>query len=237
MNRMESSTHKKDNLLCASCHLTSPIFDGLTDEQKTSIRNASCEVLFEKGETIFKQGAPMTHVISITYGLAKLSIESSDTKSIIIKLVKGDEIAGLTDVTSKNIHHFSMTALTNLSACFIKLEVFHDLIKSDSAFAFKVIQQINNYHYHLYDKLSELVNKNVSGRVAGTLIYLCDEIYHNQRFKTALSRQDLADLAATTKESTIRVLKDLKEQKILLCTENTFEILQKERLITIRKFG
>jgi CRP/FNR family transcriptional regulator len=77
----------------------------------------------------------------------------------------------------------------------------------------------------------------MNGRLAETMIYLADEIYNSDKFTTNLTRQEIADMSAMTKESLIRSLKTLKEEGILICEQDNFEILQKDALIKISKFG
>jgi len=89
----------------------------------------------------------------------------------------------------------------------------------------------------LYSKLKNFTQKNTNGKVADTLLYLANEVYNNDTFVTLLSRQDMADMSITTRESTIRILKEFKDQYIIDFSEKHFEILQKELLRRISQFG
>ena len=77
----------------------------------------------------------------------------------------------------------------------------------------------------------------MNGRLAENIIYLADEIYNADKFTTTLTRQELADMSSMTKESVIRALKGFKDEGILNCENDSFEILQKDALIKISKFG
>ena len=77
----------------------------------------------------------------------------------------------------------------------------------------------------------------MNGRLAENIIYLADEIYNSDKFVTTLSRQEIADMSSMTKESVIRALKGFKDEGVLSCENDTFEILQKEALLKISKFG
>jgi CRP-like cAMP-binding protein len=57
---------------CASCNLKMNIFCHLDEGQIEFINKDRYEVHFHKGEVIFKQGGPLTHIACITNGLAKI---------------------------------------------------------------------------------------------------------------------------------------------------------------------
>ena len=65
------------------------------------------------------------------------------------------------------------------------------------------------------------------GRIADALLYLSKDVYHNNTFQTLLSRQDIADLSAMTKESAIRILKEFKDEGIIEFTTNNFTHLER----------
>jgi CRP-like cAMP-binding protein len=80
-----------------------------------------------------------------------------------------------------------------------------------------------------------LTNKTMFERVAETVLYLADQVYKADDFDVDLSRQDIADLCSLSKESVIRIMKDMKEQNVLNIDRNHFEILDKNKLISISK--
>ncbi len=88
-----------------------------------------------------------------------------------------------------------------------------------------------------YDKFINLTHKHTHGKIADTLLYLADHVYNSDSFETPLSRQDFADMSAMTKESAIRVLKEFESEGIINCGTHHFEILKKEALRKINKFG
>lgn len=69
------------------------------------------------------------------------------------------------------------------------------------------------------------------------MLYLSNDIYNNDIFDTPLTRQDMADMSAITKDSTIRVLKEFVNEGIIKCNLHHFEILNKELLRKISKTG
>ena len=82
-----------------------------------------------------------------------------------------------------------------------------------------------------------LTHKQMHGRIADALLYLSNEIYANSIFEVHLSRQDLAEMTAMTKESAIRILKELKDDNIIDYDNNRFTILNENALNQISLRG
>lgn len=231
MENINNKTH------CLHCKFHSSIFRFLSDDELNYVNELRFEVSFKAGENIFKQGAPLTHIVCITRGMAKVFLESEDNNDIIIRIMKPTELIGGPGFRTDYRHHFSAAALVDTVACFIEIGAFEKLLNDNSMFAIEMIAYLNKAHIALYNKLLTNTNKHMSGRMAGTLLYLSENIYESLKFETALSRQDLADMSGMTKESAIRVLKEFKDEGVLDCYNSHFEIANKEALQKIYKFG
>ena len=88
-----------------------------------------------------------------------------------------------------------------------------------------------------YIKFVELTQKGMHGRIAGALLYLHESVFMNSNNKITIKRQDLADLTAMSKESSIRILKELKDENIISVDGNTIILHKLENLIQISLRG
>lgn len=231
MAKFSKETH------CECCDLKLNIFKFLTNEELSFINETRYEVSFNKGETIFKQGGPLTHVACITQGMAKVYLEGNKQKNIILKVSRPSELIGGPGFQVDYRHHFSVSAMTNARACFIDINAFAQLLRTNSSFAMEFIKHMNTITIQLYNKLQSLTQKQMHGRIADTLLYLSRVIYSKQDFEVNLSRQDLADMSAMTKESAIRIMKDMKDEGIIDFEANQFKILNEKQLSNISITG
>jgi len=221
---------------CSKCDLKTNLFKFLDDEQLQIINKTRHEVRFHKGEIIFKQGGPFTHIACLTSGLAKIYIENADKKNLILKILKPTEMVGGPGFNVDFRHHFSVAALTDSSACFIDVHLFQQMLEQNRIFALEFIKHVNSASINYYEKMMSLTHKQMHGRIADALLYLV-KVYNSNNFETALSRQDIADLSAMTKESAIRICKEFKTDGIIEYTANKFNILNEEALEQISKTG
>lgn len=218
------------------CKPKPDIFHSLNEDEISFLTENSFEVDFKKGETIFKQGSPLTHIIYLTEGKAKVLLESSN-QTILTKILQDSDVLVGPGFNRDYRHYFTVVAIQNTRACFVNVDNFKQLIEQNTHFAMKLIDFIHEDAVAQYDKIKNLTNKHMNGRLADTLLYLTDDIYGTNKFLTSLSRMDLANMSSMTKESVIRTLKNFKEDKIIDFKGNEFNILNKEVLVDISKKG
>jgi len=222
---------------CNNCNLRMNLFCYLNEEQLEDLNKDRFEVHYNRGEVIFKQGGPLTHIVCLTSGQAKVYIEGQDKKNMILKIVKPTELVGGPGFPVDYRHHFTVSALVESSACLIDIHAFEKIIKTSPEFALEFIKYLNLTTLKLHDKLMNLTHKQMHGRIADALLYLSNEIYANSTFEVHLSRQDVAEMTAMTKESAIRILKELKDDNIIDYDNNRFTILNENALNQISLRG
>ena len=223
---------------CFNCNHKLNSFCYMNDEQLSTVDRERQEVHFKAGETIFKTGGPLTHMICITSGMVKIYLEDPNSeRRILMKISKPVEMILGPGFLVDNRHHFTVVALDDTTACYIEVQQQKDIMQSNAEYSVAIVKHINEIIINQLNKLMSLTLKQTHGKMAECLLYLANEIYRNDVFDTKLSRQDLADLSAMTKETVIRILKDFSEEKIIICDQHHFEILDKDKLLKISKTG
>lgn len=222
---------------CTKCKRKIDFFKFLSNEELQKINETRYEVKFNRGETIFKQGTSLTHIACITSGLVKIYIEGYNNKNLILKIVRPGNMIGGPGMYTDFRHHFSATAVEDTTACFIEAYLFNEILKKNITLANELLRQGNERDIMLFDKLLTLTQKQMPGRIANTLLYLNKAVYKTNPFYLTISRQDIADLSSMTKESVIRVLKDLKDAGFISVNKDEVKILNEKALINISETG
>jgi len=220
---------------CHICSMKSPMFNLLSKEELDLVTRTKKRVLFKAGEIIVKQGAPLSHVISFTSGLAKVYIEDSGNRNLLLHFVKPTQFLGSPGIYAGSIHYFSVAAIENSSVCFIEINVFKKIIRENCDFANAFMEDVSQKGIFNYKRFISLTHKNMPGRIADGLIYLMQEISTSTSIK--ISRQDLADFTGMSKDSVVRTLKELSTDNILKINTDTIEILNLEKLQRISEKG
>ncbi|MDD2962838.1 MAG: Crp/Fnr family transcriptional regulator [Bacteroidales bacterium] len=222
---------------CDTCRSRSFIFDLISEQDRDLLNRSKQEVSFNAGEIIFKQGAMLTHIVCVTSGLAKIYFEGVDRKNLILRLVKPSELVGGPGMFVDQRHHYSLGAVEDTLVCFIELGLYRELVFRNKPLAHEVMARESQHRIELYEKLVNLTQKQMPGRVAEALLYLSKQVYNSSKFLCTISRQELADLTAMSKESAIRILKDFKENNLVSIEGNQVELLDVEGLMSVSARG
>jgi CRP/FNR family transcriptional regulator len=222
---------------CSSCKDKSEIFSCLCQSELDQIDDKRIEVHFKAGELIFKQGTPNMHFLCLTQGKVKTYIEGFNDKNLVLGIVKPVEYILGPGIYADQMHHFSAMAIEDSVACLVDLDTFKALIRNNPDFAEDFLKKVSLQSIYNYELFISLTQKQMPGRIADVLIYLKDKVYGSNPFHTTLSRQDLADMSGMSKESAIRILREFKDENIILVNGNDFEILDLDHLSKISHTG
>lgn len=221
---------------CKHCFKRSPLFSLLNENELDILNEARMEVTFKKGEIVYKQGTPLTHIVIIHSGFGKIYLEGSKGQNLILNYTKKYDLNGGVGVFIDLRHHSSLMAVTDCGACFIDINVFKSVLRSNTVFMDAYIKEFSERVLHTYQQISILTQKNMEGRMAESILYLNDHAISNGSIKN-VSKQDLAELTAMTKESAIRVLKAFKVDGLIEIIDQNINILNKKGLEQVAQYG
>lgn len=222
-----------NNQHCGDSH----IFGILGHDELHSLMDNKRQIHFRAGETILKQNTPLTHLVCIKNGLAKVVSEGPKGKNVILQIVKSNSIFSGGGAIFDDFRHFTVAAITDIDCCFIDTNRLYTLLTKNSTFAIELLKHCNNQHLGMLNALINQTNKYMPGRVADTLLYLKNQIFGTNPYDFLLSKQELADMSGMTKESFIRSLKEFEDSGLIHHTRNSIEILKESELIEISKNG
>ena len=195
---MEKSTS------CVNCNAKSYLFTYLTTQELEMMDKGRCQVKYNAGETIRKQGAHLSHVISVTSGLCKMYLEGVESRNIILRIIKPTSFIGGPGLYADFRHHFTVTALKDTTVCFIDSNIFKEVMLTNDEFAREFMQDMSKNMIAVYNRIISLTQKQMPGRIADALIYLSDEIFESRSFDMILNKQELADFTKMSKDSVSR---------------------------------
>lgn len=221
---------------CKHCFKKSPLFSLLSSNELDQLNDSRLEVSFKKGEIIYKQGTPLTHIVIINNGLGKVYLEGAKGKNLILTYTRPYELNGGVGVFIDQRHHSSLMAVTDCDACFIEISAFKTALRSNPAFMEAYNKEYSKRVLHTYQQFAVLTQKNMEGRMAESILYLNNNVFKNGVINN-VSKQDLAELTAMTKESAIRVLKEFKEDGIIEIVDHRISVLDQKALQQVALHG
>ena len=130
---------------------------------------------------------------------------------------------------------YSVFALTDVSVCLVEIESFKRAMLANAKLAVSIIESVNIRTKLLYERILTLTQKQGPGRVADILICLSDRLFESNTFCSPCTRKEMAEMCALSMESLSRVLKDLKDEKIIELDAKTITILKRKELDLISR--
>lgn len=212
-------------------------FDVLTDEENKLVDDNSVIVKYNKREILCKQGSLVDTVMYMEKGLAKVFVEDG-SNSLLLRIVPDGNFLGLAAVAE---HHrtfpYSAISYVDCEVKQIDINIFRQLIASNSAFAREMIDILSSNSVQLYGRFFCLTYKQAYGRLADIILCLGDRIFKRCEFELPLSRKDLAELSGMSSETLIRMLKKFNDEGLISMQGKSFSILDHDRLLKISITG
>jgi len=223
---------------CMECELKSNAVSILNKNELCNLEKGCSKTEFCKGELIFKEGTPASYITYVRDGFIKLVKRGLGGKDFILSISKKGAYLGIQNLNKKSkTNYFSALAVTNCEVCFIDIECFRDLLKSNGIFASEVITTIFSDEMNYFDRLVNNVQQQLPGRLANTLSYFQNEVYNANPFNLNLTKTELAALIGSSRESVSRVLREFQDSGIIKMERKLISILDECRLDEIKHKG
>ncbi|MCK3683549.1 Crp/Fnr family transcriptional regulator [Maribellus sp. YY47] len=223
---------------CLNCNIKSNMVSILNEEELCELGRGCLQTEFKKGELIFKEGTPAHHVVYIREGFVKLSKKGIGDKDYILSIHKEGAYLALNNLNKRSRQNsVSATAITPSKVCFIDAEVFGLLLKKNGQFASEVIQYIVNDEMNYFERLVNNIQQQVPGRLANSLFYFKNQVYGENPFNLNITKQELAALIGTSRESVARLLKEFQDAGIIRVEKSKVTIVDEKKLEEIQRKG
>lgn len=214
-----------------------PAFDTLTPEQAEKLTSNSLIVNHKKGEEIFRQDKPISHLMFLVSGLVKIYKDDERNHSVILNIIGNNKFVGLFSVFYDNRYQFSATALESSEMVYISVPLFHEIIIENGRFALQMLNHITKDSMDLMNKLIYYHKKQVPGRIAEVLLFFSTEIYGKDEYSLPISRQELADMVYSTKESISRTLTEFRNDRMIDLDDRKITLKSIDLLKVLSKLG
>lgn len=212
------------------CDLEKASLDKVSDTKITNV--------FKKGQTLFVQDNPPFGLYCISKGNIKVTKTDSNGKESIVRLAKKGDVLGHRSIFTNQFYSATATALEDTVVCFLDKKFIINLVKNEPTVAMKLIERLGKDMGVAEGKISSFHQKSVRERVAEFLLLLKEghgEIIEDGRTKLniKLSRDEMASIVGTATETLIRIISELKKDKVIDQESKVIFIKDEEALLEI----
>ncbi|MBI2859691.1 MAG: Crp/Fnr family transcriptional regulator [Chloroflexi bacterium] len=202
------------------------IFSGLAGEDLNKLAEVAREHSFPSGEFIFWEGDAPDRFYILAEGQVKVLKHSSQGRDFIIAVFGPGEMFGEVAVFENKPYPASAQAAVETRVIGMKRDDFLTFLALHPEMALKIINILGGRLREAQSRLRDLAGERVEQRLARMLVMLSGKMGETLPF----TRQELADMAGTTPETTIRVMSQLRERGIIRSTRGQLTILNSEKL-------
>lgn len=191
--------------------------------------------MYKKGQVIFHEGNRPHGVFCINEGKVKITRMGSDGKEQIVRLAKHGDVLGYRALIEGSKYSASAVALDDSKICFLSSDDFNHLVDNNMKVANDLLRLVAKALGEAEQKMTQLALKPVRERLAEALLLL-QKTYGQvgvSPFSIAISREDLAAIVGTAKETVIRTLSEFKDDNIITAQGSTITIVDHSKLVKI----
>lgn len=222
---------------CSDCpNRKGPLLSCCQLEELEMIAQNKTSQVYQKGQVIFGSGSATLGMHCVYQGRIKLVKTGGDGKEQITGLAKGGSVMGCRSLLAETRYSTSAVALEDCVVCFVPRTDFRRLVQSNVQFSVSLMQMLAKNLGEAEDRMLHLAYKPVRERLAGALLLLRDTFREGgdpEPFSISFSRDDLAALVGTAKETATRLLSELKEEGSIDTRGSRITLLAPERLAHI----
>lgn len=215
------------------------VFKNLSPEELNHLYyNRACS-FNKKGSIIFKEGSRINGFFTVHSGVLKLYMTGIDGKEQIIRFAKKGDIIGYRSALSNEIATITAEVIEDSNVSFFAASILLDLFKNNSVFALDISRSICHELAESYHYIINIAQRTVKERLAETLLHM-KETFQTDDEKTiqiSLTREEIANVVGTATESVIRLISELREEKIIESNGKKIRILNEEALIRLANFS
>ena len=212
-----------------------PFFSQLSEDELEKIAEISIERNYKKNMIIFIEGEPGEAFYYIKSGKVKVYRTYEDGKEHIIHIFNEGNVFGEATLFSSIPYPASAMVYEDAVIGIIKNLDLEYLVKQNFELALKIIKVLTQRLVFAQNKIKDLAFNDVFARTASLFLKLAKEYgkpgSSGQVIDIQLSRQELADMVGTTRETISRIVSKFKKEKSITEVEDKIVIIDDVKLI------
>lgn len=194
------------------------IFVRLSKQQRAWLDETSISRRIRKGEMIFSEGSNPEGLIYLLKGSAKVFKFGTGDREQIVRLVKPLSFVGYKAIFAEKPHTTNASAIEESEIIIYNKKVLYEIIDANPAFAKEIIKALANELGFNYNRIINLTQKHIRGRLAETLLLIRD-IYgfeeDGRTLRASFTRENIAHFSNMTTSNAIRTLKIFNDEKLI----------------------
>ncbi|MGC9539608.1 Crp/Fnr family transcriptional regulator [Streptomyces sp. UG1] len=214
------------------------IFRDLSEPEMEAIAEAAPMKTYSAGEILHTPQQPSEVLFILKRGRVRIFRVSADGRALTCAIISPGTIFGEMALLGQRMYDNFAEALDDVTVCVMSRADVHRFLLSDARIAARITEILGHRVADLEQRLSDSVFKSVPQRIAATLTTLAARagtptgrlLAMARHPQIALTHEQLAALAGTSRETTTKVLHDFADRGLLRLARGRITVLDPERL-------
>ncbi len=186
-----------------------PLLESISGEFGARLLGRCREKRFPAGQVIFSEGEKAEYLPIVREGKVKLVRYPDDGKELIIGIFSSGDVFAIPPALDGKRFPATAVAMEQTDLLILNTRDFRALLEESEEFSSLIMQLMCGLLRERTDYVRIHSTLSSEVRVAEVLLKLATESRQNWPVKVALRRQDIAEIAGLTTETTIRAVKKL----------------------------
>ncbi len=220
---------------CLTCRLRADkIFCNLPTPTVQALEAIKYTTAYPKGAVLFVEGQAPRGVFILCRGRVKLSICSSDGKTLILKIAEVGEVLGLSASVSGKPYELTAETLDPCQVNFVKREDFLRFLREHNDVCLRVAEQLSEkYNTACHEIRSLGLAHSAAEKLAKLLLEWSMKnggAREPDRMKLTLTHEEIAQMIGTSRETVTRLFADFKKRQLIQLKGSTLVIRNRTAL-------
>jgi len=215
---------------CLTCKLrVDRIFCDLPASALQTFESIKYATAYPQGAVLFVEGQMPRGIFVLCKGSVKLSINSPNGRTMIVKLAEPGEVLGLSATISGKPYEVTAETIDPCQVNFVKRDDFLRFLKDDVEACFKVAEQLSDKYHNACQEVRTLgLSHSASEKLANLLLeWSCkngESAKAEPRLKVRLTHEEIAQMIGTSRETVTRLFAEMKRRQIVQSKGSTLLI-------------
>lgn len=225
---------------CQSCHQKASAelcnLDGAASAEFEKIRRT---LAYLAGQFVFYEGHAALGLYILCAGRVKLTRSTKRGRRRLVGILDPGMLIEKPTFQDEAVHEATCEALEPSQVCVIDRSGYLGLLEQNGELAVRVIKLLSRHMRVSLDESDHLAFASSRERLAKLLLELGerygDQVADGRRINLRLKREELAEMAAMTAETTVRILKTFQGTELIRTKGREITILDADRLARVAK--
>lgn len=189
---------------------------------------------YPKGALLFVERQEARGVYVLCEGEVKLTISSSEGKTMIMRIARAGELLGLMAAMANQPYEVTAETMHPCLVSFVRRDDFLRFLGAHPEASQAVVKQMSSQYRGAYEQLRTVgLSASAQEKLARLLLTWSEGMHETKegtRIKLPLTHEEIAEFIGTTRETVTRTLSDFKGRRLVTIQGSTLMIPSREAL-------